>query len=238
MSPSVSAMPRARSVSSDERSSPPRGASISASHSASSRRPARTAERVCSGSVTVGKRWRATGAMRAESSANRCASRGSPVVSRNEAAVARGIPRVDEDSALGVRRVGRVRGVAPAAEVDAQAEIVDDALGQQAHEVRVARQPGVDPRPRQLRHRGAADVGEPLEHDDRASCAGEVGRGDEGVVASADDHDIMSGGDRRQHASTLMRPPLDRVKPRDSAAIAWSHVLTRAARSPRDRHRP
>ena len=117
----------------------------------------------------------------------------------------RGIRCVDQDAARGVGRIGGVGRVAAPPQVDAQAEVVDDPPGEQAHEVRVARQPRVDARPRTLRHGGAADVVEALEHDDRQTGAGEVRGGDEGVVPSADDHDVVGVRRASLHANALAR---------------------------------
>ena len=85
-----------------------------------------------------------------------------------------------------------------------EAEVVDDPAREQAHEVGVARQSRVDARPRALRHGSAADVAEPLEHDDRAAGAGEVGGRDEGVVASADDHDVVGAVGASLHANATL----------------------------------
>ena len=47
---------------------------------------------------------------------------------------------------------------------------------------------------------GAAGVVEPLEHEDREAGAGEVGRGDEAVVAPADHDDVVASSSRRSPA--------------------------------------
>ena len=178
---------------------------MTASHSSSSPKPSRTALRVCRGSVTVGNRCRASGhdalgeprePLRLGGVAGRPCERGGR---------GGGIPGVDEDAARGVGRVGRVRRVAAPPQVDAQAQVVDDPPGEQAHQVRVARQPRVDARPRPLRHRGAADVVEALEHDDLPTGAGEVRGGDESVVPSADDHDVVGVRGASLHANALAR---------------------------------
>ena len=88
MSPSVRAMPRAMSDSSDERSSPPSGRCTSDSHRSPSRTSARISLSRRSGSVTVGKTAPASGSRRSESSAKRSASRASPVVRTKLAVVA------------------------------------------------------------------------------------------------------------------------------------------------------
>ncbi len=113
-----------------------------------------------------------------------------------------GVSRVDEHASPRVGGVGRVGRVAPSPQVDAQAQVVDDPPGKQAHQVRVSRQPGVHARPGTLRHSGAPDVVEALEHDDLLTGAGEVRGGDERIVPSSDDHDIVSV---LRHPSTLMR---------------------------------
>ena len=113
-----------------------------------------------------------------------------------------GIRCIDEDAATRVAGIGRVRREPASAQRDAQAEIVDDALGQQAHEVGVAREAGVDAVPRPFRHRRASGVREPLEHDDPLAGAGEIGGGGETVVPAADDDDVV---DRGTHPPTLAR---------------------------------
>ncbi len=120
----------------------------------------------------------------------------------------RGIRCVDQDAPRGVVRIGRVGGVAAAPQPDAEPEVVDDAAGEQAHEVGVARQSCGDARPRLLRHRGTPEMVEPLEHDDRPPGPRQVRRGDEGVVAAADDGGVIhGGGDGSGHGVTLPRPP-------------------------------
>ncbi len=70
------------------------------------------------------------------------------------------------------------------------AEIVEDAPRQQADQVRVARQPGVDTVEGVGRNRGAADVVETFEQPHPAARPRQVGGGDQPVVAAADDDDV------------------------------------------------
>ena len=115
----------------------------------------------------------------------------------------RGILGVDEDATGRVVRVGRVRRVATPTQVDAQPQIVDDLLRQETDEVRVAREAGIDPGPRALRHGGTAHGIRSLDHHHAAPGAGEIGRGDEGVVPSSHDDDVVPASIRSGHASTL-----------------------------------
>ncbi len=60
---------------------------------------------------------------------------------------------------------------------------------QQAHQIRVPRQPGVDAVEDLRRHRGAADVRQPLQQPHPQARPGQVCGGDQTVVPAAhDDH--------------------------------------------------
>lgn len=85
-----------------------------------------------------------------------------------------------------------VRGHGAAAHGEVEPEIVDDLVGQQADQVRVPRQSRVDPGEGPGRDGGTAGGAEPLENQDGTSGPGEVGGGDEAVVASADDDDVVA----------------------------------------------
>ena len=98
----------------------------------------------------------------------------------------------DEKARLAARRgIGGVRGDRAGREGEVEAELLDDAGWEQAHEVRVARQfrvhagerLGGDGRPAHLR--------EPLEDEDALAGATEVGRRDEGVVSAPDDDRVV-----------------------------------------------
>jgi hypothetical protein len=110
---------------------------------------------------------------------------------------------------VGVAGHGGVRRVAPAPQRDAQPQLVDHGPWQQRHQVGVARQPGVDAGEHLRRHRGAADVVERLEHQDRPPGPGEVGGGGEPVVPAADDDGVVprrEGGGHRVTLGSTSRP--------------------------------
>ena len=182
--------------------SSPIGRSTSAAHAASSPTRARSSARRAQ---RLGHRRPQRAARRrahvAYSRSQPSIAAGSPVrgVQRRRRALA--VLGVDEQAARrvgGQRRVGRDP---PPAEPDLQAELVDDRLRQQAHEVRVARQARVDAGPRALGDRRAADVVAALEHEHRAPRARQVGGGDEAVVAAADDDGVVSRVARHQSAN-------------------------------------
>ena len=120
---------------------------------------------------------------------------------RQRRAGALAILAVDEHAARRIARQRRVGGDPPPAQPDAEAQFVDDPLRQQADQVGVARQPRVDTRPRALGDRRAADVVAALEHQHRAPGAREVRRGDQAVVAAADDDRIVLGVRAHQSAN-------------------------------------
>jgi hypothetical protein len=97
---------------------------------------------------------------------------------------------IDEQAASGVARVGRVGRVAATHQLHVEAEFVDDAPGQQAHEVGVSREPRVDALEGVRRDRSAAEVAVAFEQQHIEAGAGEVGGGSEAVVAAADDDDV------------------------------------------------
>jgi hypothetical protein len=92
-------------------------------------------------------------------------------------------------AALALHR--RVRRGPARAQLEVEPELLHDLRRQQADQVRVARQPGLDPGERLLAHRRAADVVEPLEHQRAQAGAGQVGGRDQPVVPAADDHRVV-----------------------------------------------
>ncbi|CAM5697193.1 hypothetical protein SFUMM280S_08810 [Streptomyces fumanus] len=97
---------------------------------------------------------------------------------------------------------GRVRGDVPGAHPEVQAEVPDDLPGQQADQVGVAGQPGVDAGEGPGGHRRSAGAGQPFQDQDGASGAGQVGGGDQAVVAAADDDGVVgTGSPVRGHGS-------------------------------------
>ena len=71
--------------------------------------------------------------------------------------------------------------------------------GQQADEIRVPRQPGVDSLEGVCRHSRAADVVEPFQHAHAAAGTGQIGGGDQSVVPAAhyDDVGLLVGDQPR-----------------------------------------
>ena len=74
--------------------------------------------------------------------------------------------------------------------VPRQVEVADDLGPQQAHDVGEHRE--LEAREDLLGHRGAADQRAPLEHQRLAARARQVGRGDQAVVAAADDDRVVA----------------------------------------------
>ncbi len=104
------------------------------------------------------------------------------------------LPAADEQPgrpppALG-GRVGRE--LAPA-QRQPQVQILHDPLRQQADEVRVPGDPGRHPGERHAGHGRAAGPVQAFQHQRAASGAGEVGGGDQTVVAATDDHGVVRG---------------------------------------------
>jgi hypothetical protein len=95
---------------------------------------------------------------------------------------------LDEQASVVVRRVG---GRGPRAQLQLEAEVVDQCVGHEAHEVGEARQASVESVERARAHRRSAEVVEALEHHDVETRARQVGGGYEGVVSAPDDHDIV-----------------------------------------------
>ena len=93
----------------------------------------------------------------------------------------------------GRRGVGCVGRVAAPGQPHPGTEVVDDASGQQADQIRVAGQPRIDAVERVRRDRRPTDVVQPLQHLHPSSGAGQVGGGDQAVVPAADDDDIGIG---------------------------------------------
>ena len=91
-------------------------------------------------------------------------------------------------SAVGL--VGGVRRVSPPGRREAQAEVAHDVPGEQADEVRVAREARINAGEGARADRGAARLVEGLEHDDATPGEREVRGRDEAVVAAAHDHVI------------------------------------------------
>ena len=100
-----------------------------------------------------------------------------------------GVRAHEQPGAVRPRRVG---GDPAPAQLDVEAEIARDRPRQQRDEVGVARQARVDAGPGALGDGRAARVLAPLEHEHGAPGAGEVGGGDEPVVAAADDHGVVA----------------------------------------------
>ncbi len=201
MSASVSAIPRSASSPRQSSMSSPIGRSTSAAHAASSPTSARSSAAGRSGSVIVGHSARAARAHVAYRRSQPSMAAGSPAAAPERGRGALAVLGVDQHAARrvgGQRRVGR--DPSPA-EPHLQAQLVDDALRQQADEVGVARQARVDAGPRALRDRRPADVVAALEDEHRAPGARQVGGGDEAVVPAADDHDVVSGVARHQSAN-------------------------------------
>ena len=88
--------------------------------------------------------------------------------------------------------MGRVGGHAAPSQRDSQPELLRERPGEQAHEVRVPRQPCVDPRPRPFGDGRAARVVAALEDEHGAPGPGEQGGGDEPVVAAPDDDGVVA----------------------------------------------
>ena len=178
----MSTIPRSRSSSKAASTASPSGRSNSASQAGSSATSARSAAR-------LGQRLR----QRREHAPPD--ARGHRV-ERAPGVVRRGVGADQQPAAVRARRVGGDR--APA-QLDGQPEVARDGRRQQRDEVGVARQARVHAGPRALGDGGAAGVLAPLEHEHGAPGAGEVGGGDEAVVAAADDHGIVArhgGGPR------------------------------------------
>ena len=95
-----------------------------------------------------------------------------------------------EVAAVAVHR--RERGHGPGRQRHPQPELGHDAVGQQADQVRVAGQPGVDAGEHPAADGGAAHVAGPFEDAHRQAGPAEVGRGHEGVVPPAHDHHVVA----------------------------------------------
>ena len=190
-------------------------------HGATARRAARSPSgRACARAARGARRTRA----------NRAASRGSPVVRANECGGGRGIRCVDEDAARRVGRIGRVGRVPASAQVDAQAEVVDDPAGEQAHEVRVARQARVDAGPRAAptrprRRRGRAARARRPSSPARARYAAATRALWPPPTITTSWVCGAAVAPRYRHANA------DRAA--DAAAIAWRHAARPGSRSPR-----
>ena len=89
------------------------------------------------------------------------------------------------------RSVGVYDAVVREREADVEVEVLDELLGHQRHQVGVPRQPGVVAGERLGGDRGATDVAEPLEDQDREAGPRQVRGGDEAVVPAAGDHDVV-----------------------------------------------
>ena len=106
-------------------------------------------------------------------------------------------------------------------------QIVEDALRQQADQVRIARQPGVDTVERVGRDRGAADVVQTFEQPNPSARPGQVGGGDQPVVAAAHDDDVEAlVGCHGQRSAQIS---LDLVRRAHRGQVG---VLTRFAQRP------
>ncbi len=107
---------------------------------------------------------------------------------------------LDEQSAVAaVADPRRVRRGGARREGHVEVEVGHQGLGHQADQVGVAREPRRLAGERADRDRRAAGVVQPLEEQDREPGPAEVGGGDEPVVPTPDDHDVIAGL-RRSHA--------------------------------------
>lgn len=86
---------------------------------------------------------------------------------------------------------GGVRRDRAAADAEVEVQVPHDLPGQQADQVGVPRQPGVDPGEGPGGHGGSAGVVQPFQHQHGTPGAGQVGGGDQAVVAAADDHRVV-----------------------------------------------
>ncbi len=86
---------------------------------------------------------------------------------------------------------GGVGGDVAGADPEVQAEVPDDLLRQQADQVRVAGEPGVDAGERSRGHGGAPRYKRQLQHQHGPAGPRQVGGGDQAVVASADDDGVV-----------------------------------------------
>jgi hypothetical protein len=84
-----------------------------------------------------------------------------------------------------------VRGDRAPLDAEAQAEVVHDLPREQADQVGVAREAGVDAGEGAGGDGGAAGVVEPFQHQHGPSGPGQVGGGDQAVVSSADDYGVV-----------------------------------------------
>lgn len=101
------------------------------------------------------------------------------------------VARDEQPGGASVAHGGGVGGDGPLAYGEVEAEVPDDLVGQQGHQVRVAREPGVDPGEGAGRDRRSPGVAETFQDEDRLPGTGEVGGGDQAVVAAADDHGVV-----------------------------------------------
>jgi hypothetical protein len=117
-----------------------------------------------------------------------------------------GGPRVPLDEKAQVTAIATHRGErgdSPRPQAQVEVELGHDAVGQQADQVRVARQPGVHPGEHPPAHRGPAHVPGPFQHAHRQPRKPQVRRRHEGVVPPAHHHDVVAvGHDRRPARST------------------------------------
>jgi hypothetical protein len=97
----------------------------------------------------------------------------------------------EESGGPAVAFCGCVGGDGTGADPEVQRKVPDDLLRQQADQVRVAGQPGVDPGEGAGGHRRAARVVQPLQDQHGAPGPGQIGGGDQAVVAAADDDGVV-----------------------------------------------
>ena len=188
----------------------PPSVSSSPSRARSSSRPAKR-------SSSDGKITSASRAVRAWKACHATKASSPPGDAEQRCAGARRVGRVDEQPVVRARHRRVARDPAPP-RLERQPELAHELAGQEADQVRVARQPGVDAGERRLRHRGAAHLVAPLEHEDGAPGPRQVGRGDEPVVAAADDDDVVTA----PHAAAVAGTPRKRI-----ASIARSSTAVR-----------
>ncbi len=114
-----------------------------------------------------------------------------------------GVGTDQQSGAATVARVRRVGGIAAPGQPDRSAEILDDAGRQQAHQIGVSGQPGIDPVERPRRHRRPAHLVESFQHPDPKTGPGQIAGRHQSVVPAADDDDIQRIGGGTGHDRSL-----------------------------------
>ena len=98
---------------------------------------------------------------------------------------------VDEQPPARVLRVGRVRGVPAPGQTHVEVELLDELARQQGHQVRVARQPGVDTLEDPCGDRRTPDVTQLLQDEHPPARPSQVCRGGEPVVPGPHDDVVV-----------------------------------------------